>query len=64
MIAKLKRIPIFFKEVKEELKKINWSSRQELIAAAIIVVIVATILTTYIFAVDLGLSHLVQLILK
>lgn len=64
MIAKLKRIPIFFKEVKEELKKVNWSTRQELAAAATIVIIVAALLTAYIFSVDLGLSHLIQLILK
>jgi len=64
MIKKLKRIPTFFKEVKEELGKVNWSTRQELIAAAVIVVIVAAMLTTYIFVVDIGLSQLVQLILK
>ena len=64
MIKKLKRIPVFFKEVSEELKKVNWSTRQELVAAASIVVVVAILLTAYIFTVDLGLSHLIQIILK
>lgn len=64
MIKKLKRIPVFFKEVKEELKKVKWSTRQELIAAASIVVVVAMLLTIYIFTIDLGLSYLIQLILK
>ncbi|MCF7908779.1 MAG: preprotein translocase subunit SecE [Candidatus Omnitrophica bacterium] len=64
MIKKLKRIPVFFKEVKEELKKVNWSTRQELVAAASIVVVVAILLTAYIFTIDLGLSHLIQIILK
>jgi len=64
MIDKLKKIPQFFREVKEELKKVNWSSREELIAAAWIVVAASVILTVYIFAVDLGLSNLIRQILK
>jgi|TARA_B100002003_G_C13698066_1_gene351296 preprotein translocase subunit SecE len=64
MIKKIKKIPKFFREVKEELKKVNWSTRQELVAAGILVVVVAIILTSYIFMVDIGLSRLVQLVLK
>jgi preprotein translocase subunit SecE len=64
MISKIKKIPQFLKEVNEELKKVNWSTRQELVAAGIIVVITAGLLTTYIFVVDLGLSRLIQLILQ
>ena len=64
MIKKIKRIPAFFKEVKEELKKVNWSSRRELISAAILVVVVSTLLTIYIAGIDLGLSKAVQFIIK
>ena len=64
MIKKIKGLPKFFKEVREELKKVNWSSRQELVAAGIIVIITAGLLTTYIFVVDLGLSRLIRLILR
>ena len=64
MIKKIKGFPGFLKEVKEELRKVNWSSRQDLMAAARIVVIVAGLLTTYIAFVDLGLSKLVQVLLQ
>lgn len=64
MLNKLKRLPKFFKEVKEELKRVSWSSRRELIAATIIVIIVCIILTSYIAVVDLGLSKLIQILLK
>ncbi|MFH1519002.1 MAG: preprotein translocase subunit SecE [Candidatus Omnitrophota bacterium] len=64
MIKKLKGIPRFLKEVREELKKVSWSSRHELIAAATIVVIAASLLTAYIASVDLGLSKLVQILLQ
>ena len=64
MLKGLKKVPQFFKEVNEELKKVNWSSRQELIAAVVIVIITSAIFTGYIFSVDLGLSKLVQFVLR
>ncbi|MFH1505161.1 MAG: preprotein translocase subunit SecE [Candidatus Omnitrophota bacterium] len=64
MIRFFKRFPKFLKEAKEELKKVNWSSRQELKSAAVLVIITCSFLTGYIFLVDLSLSRLVQLILK
>lgn len=62
MIAKLKKIPQFFKEVNEELKKVNWTTRQDLIGAAVVVVIISAILTLYIFAIDMGLAKLMKII--
>lgn len=64
MVKAIKRFPRFLKEVKEELKKVSWSSRQELIAAATIVIIVTGLLTAYIAFVDLGLSRLIQILLR
>jgi len=64
MIKKIKKFPKFLKEVQEELKKVNWSTRQELVAAAIIVIIACVLLTSYIATVDLGLSKLVQALLR
>jgi len=64
MIKKIKGLPGFLKEVKEELKKVSWSSRHELMAAATIVVIITSLLTAYIAFVDLGLSRLVQILLR
>lgn len=64
MISKLKKIPQFFKEIKEELKKVNWSTRQELVSITIMVVVVASVLTLYIALIDLGFSKAVQLLLK
>ena len=64
MFKVLPRFPKFLKEVKEELKKVNWSSRQDIVAAATIVIITAGLLTTYIYIVDFGLSRLVQTLLQ
>lgn len=64
IIQKLKRIPAFFQEIKEELKKVNWSSRQELTGTLIVVVVVLAFLTAYFFMVDFGLSKFIQYLLK
>ena len=64
MIKAIKKLPVFLKEVRDELKKVNRSTRKELVTASCIVVVVCIALTLYIYAVDFGLSHLVQLILN
>ncbi len=61
MIQKIKGIPKFFRQVREEVKKVHWSSRKEVISASFIVVVVAGILTVYIWAVDMGFSTLMKL---
>jgi preprotein translocase subunit SecE len=64
IIAWFKRIPVFLREVKDELKKVNWSSRKELTGAAIIVVVVSAVLTVYIAIIDMGLSKGLQTFIK
>jgi len=64
MIKKLAKFPKFLREVKEELRKVNWSTREELIGATTIVIIGSVFFTTYIGLVDMGLSKLLQLLLK
>ncbi|MBD3264977.1 MAG: preprotein translocase subunit SecE [Candidatus Omnitrophica bacterium] len=64
MFKALKKIPKFVKEAKEELKKINWASRKELVSATVLVIIVAALVTSYIAVIDLGLSRAIQLLLR
>jgi len=64
MIRKIKKFPQFLKEVKMELKKVNWSSKEELFTATIMVIIVTTILTLYIFGVDSVFTKLIEYFLR
>jgi preprotein translocase subunit SecE len=64
MIAKIKQIPQFFREVREEVKKVNWSTRQELRDITIMVLVVSVILTVYIAAIDEGFSRMIQMMIK
>jgi preprotein translocase subunit SecE len=64
MINKLKAIPKFFHEIGEELKKVNWSSRREIVDAALLVIAMMAILTIYIFAIDVALAKGMEFLLK
>jgi preprotein translocase subunit SecE len=54
----------FLKEVKQELGKVAWSSRQELIGATIVVIIITLILGVFIGVIDLSLSKMLSLLFK
>ncbi|MCK9615654.1 MAG: preprotein translocase subunit SecE [Candidatus Omnitrophica bacterium] len=64
MFSKFKKIPQFFREIREELKKVNWSSKAELKGAVIVVICVLAFLTIYIALLDLGLSKLMHSLLQ
>jgi len=64
MLKKIKRFPQFLKEVKVELKKVSWSTKEELFTATIVVIVVTAFLTLYVFGVDSIFTKLVKYILK
>jgi len=51
---------IFIQEVKQELSKVSWSTRKELLGATAVVIVVTAILAVYIGIVDLILSGALQ----
>jgi preprotein translocase subunit SecE len=59
-----KKIGKFLEEVKVELKKTSWPTRQELIDATIVVIIAIAILSVYVGVVDVFLSKIVSLVIK
>jgi len=54
----------FLKEVKAELGKVAWSTREELIASTLVVIVVTTILGVFIGLLDIFLSKLLSLLFK
>ena len=46
----------FLKEVRQELKKVNWPTRQELIAYTVVVLVSVVVLTSYVFGLDYAFS--------
>ncbi|KPK99952.1 MAG: preprotein translocase subunit SecE [candidate division Zixibacteria bacterium SM23_73_3] len=60
MFEKIKK---FLKEVKFELTKVTWTSKQELIYSTYIVIVVSIVLAIFIGIVDMVLSNLANILL-
>jgi preprotein translocase subunit SecE len=60
----LDKIKEFFKEVKTEVKKVVFPSKDELIGSTWVVIITVLIISVFLGIVDLGLTKLVGLALR
>lgn len=62
--AKKSRFLGFFKEIFQELKKVVWPTREQLVKNTVTVVTVCIIIGLLIWMFDWGLSSLINLLLK
>ncbi|WP_457680273.1 preprotein translocase subunit SecE [Thermovibrio sp.] len=53
----------FLKEVKEELERVHWPSKEEVIEATIGVVVFCAVIAVYFWALDLVFSKALELII-
>ena len=60
MISKITK---FFNDVKVEMAKVSWPTREELINSTMIVAVVSVLFTLFIFVADLILSRVIRLFL-
>lgn len=58
------KVKTFLNEVKAEMKKVSWSSRQELIGSAWIVIVSVLIFTVVLGIFDFSFSKIIHLILR
>jgi len=61
MFNKVKK---FFNDVYQEMSKVGWPSRAELIGSTMVVVVMSLIVSIFIGAVDLVLNKLVNLLIS
>ena len=54
----------FLKEVKIELRKVSWSSREELIGSTFVVIVITGMMAMFIGAIDLFLSKVLSMLFK
>lgn len=54
----------FFRGSVQELKKVKWPSRQEMVNYTLVVLLTVVFLALFFFVIDSGIFHLVQLITK
>ena len=58
----VKKISNYFSEVRQELSKVSWPSREELYGSVVVVVVLCLILSIFVYSVDLGLNQLFSFI--
>jgi len=58
------KIKTFVLEVKTELTKVSWSTRQELTGSTMVVITITAIMAVFIGVIDLFLSQILSLIFK
>ena len=54
----------FLREVKIELKKVTWPSRQQTMGSTLVVIVLVMIISVFLGTVDLGLSGVVRALFK
>jgi preprotein translocase subunit SecE len=57
-----KKISNFFQEVKQEMSKVSWPTREELKGTTIVVIVMTIILSLFIFGVDKILQAVLDVI--
>ncbi len=54
----------FLVEAREELKKVSWSSRQEVFGSTVVVIVITFLMTAFIGVVDLFLTKILTVIFR
>lgn len=54
----------FFRQVKQEVKKVTWPSKKEVMRATVMVIIIVAIASTFFFFVDMIFAAIVGAIFK
>lgn len=60
----VKKISTFLGEVRAELGKVAWSTREEVLASTAVVFMMIAIMAVFIGVVDIALSHIVRLLFR
>ena len=54
----------FFSESKQELAKVNWPTRHELMGSTMLVIVVTLILAVLVFIIDIVLGFLMRIVIR
>jgi preprotein translocase subunit SecE len=64
IIKNYEKIKRFILEVRIELTKVSWSTRQELMGATIVVITITSIIAVFIYIIDIFLSKILSILFK
>ena len=60
----MNKVTNFFREVRAEMQKVTWPTREELMGSTAVVLVTMLILSTFIGVADFFLAHALKLILR
>ncbi len=60
----LDKLTNFLSEVKQELTKVSWSTRQEIMGATAVVIVITALMAVFIGIIDLFLSKVLSMVFK
>jgi len=63
LISKIKQLISFFKDSREELKKVTWPDREEVTSFTVVVVISLIVFSIFLWLVDTGLMTLIRVVI-
>ncbi|HPS57164.1 MAG TPA: preprotein translocase subunit SecE [Spirochaetota bacterium] len=64
MIAKIKQLIQFFKDSRDELKKVTWPDRDEVTSFTVVVIVAVCVISVFLWLVDTGLMALIKVVMK
>jgi preprotein translocase subunit SecE len=64
MVSIIQKPVNFIREVRQELGKVAWSSRNELMGATVVVMVITAIMAVFIGLIDLVLSKILTIVFK
>ena len=51
--------PQFLREVRSELRKVNWPSREQIVSYTVVVLVITAVLTVFVWGADEGIRRIV-----
>ena len=64
MVAKVKELIQFFKDSREELRKVTWPDRDEVTSFTVVVVVSLVVFSLFLWLVDSGLMAIIKAVMK
>ena len=58
-----KKLATYLQDVKTEMAKVSWPTKDELMESTVIVIILSLVLAVFVFGIDQGLSNILKIIL-
>lgn len=64
MISKIKQLLQFFKDSRDELKKVTWPDREEVTSFTVVVIVAVCVISVFLWLVDTGIMALIKVVMK